>query len=290
LGGENIHTLFGVKKPKHTIYDFLNGVVPSLNDLVKKTDIDRLFLISGQKGALGAANIQYSHKLKLLSHLKELDCDHLILDIGAGTTYNQLDFFLAADQGILVTMPEPHAIQDAFYFVKSALFRKIALQFRKDPFLSEYFKSKLHYRVEQIKTFLEDIKDQSDATRGRIDKIIKDFKPKLILNQVMHASEVKDGRFFIKSLKDMLEIDADYLGYIQFDPSVRRATQNLRPLIIDQPKSKAATCIFSMLVFKLLNRQFLKGKLEEKALQKKIRGLDYEAKFKGYRSGAGIYE
>jgi len=50
LGGENIHTLFGVKKPKHTIYDFLNGVVPSLNDLVKKTDIDRLFLISGLQG------------------------------------------------------------------------------------------------------------------------------------------------------------------------------------------------------------------------------------------------
>ena len=289
LGGPNLHTLFGREEPSKTIFDFLEGKA-FLQDTVVKTDIERLSLISGKSGTLGAANIPHLSKKKLLSNLKNLDCDYLILDIGAGSSYNQLDFFIEADQGIIVTMPEPHAIQDAFHFLKTALLRKIYQEFKDSATISNYFKDQKYVDVEKIESFLKDIALQDPEVANLIKQEISRFCPRVILNQVMDNKELKDGHFFIQSLKEMLLVDADFLGYVWFDRDVRRATQNLKPFLINTPKSKAATCIFSMIVHKLLNHQYVTAKFKEMGLRKKVKGLDYETIYPGYRSSIGIYK
>ncbi len=289
LGGPNLHTLFGTQEPSKTIFDFLEGK-SSLQDTIVKTDIERLSLISGKSGALGAANIPHLSKKKLLSNLKNLDCDYLILDIGAGSSYNQLDFFMEADQGIIVTMPEPHAIQDAFHFIKTALLRKISQEFKDNVTVSHAFKDQKYPDVEKIDSFLKGIELQDPEVANLIKLEISQFCPRVILNQVMDHKELKDGHFFIQSLKEMLLLDADFLGYVWFDREVRRATQDLKPFLINAPKSKAATCIFSMIVHKLLNHQYLKAKLKEIGLRRKVKGIDYETIYPGYRSSIGIYK
>jgi flagellar biosynthesis protein FlhG len=40
----------------------------------------------------------------------------VILDLGGNTTYNILGFFLAADQGFVLTTCEPASYPDAFFF------------------------------------------------------------------------------------------------------------------------------------------------------------------------------
>jgi hypothetical protein len=52
--------------------------------------------------------------------------DDVLLDLSAGTGYNVLDFFLAAQQPILVVVPEPTAIDNAYQFLKAAFFRSLA--------------------------------------------------------------------------------------------------------------------------------------------------------------------
>lgn len=288
LGGANLSTIFGVPEPSKTLYDFLTGNAASLQSLIAKTNIDRLFLISGRSGALGGANILHVYKKKLISHLKDLDCDYVILDIGAGSSYNQLDFFIEADQGIVVTMPEPHAIQDGYHFVKTALLRKISHQFKDEPAVSTYFKDKKHVRMEKIDSLYQEIPDKDLIYK--IQGIVSQFTPRIILNQVMNRTEIKDGHFLIKTLKLMLQVNADYLGYVYFDAHVRRATQNLKPFLIEYPKSEAATCIFSIIVHKLLNQSGFRAKFEEMGLRKKVKGIEYETTYRGYRSGIGIYK
>ncbi len=289
LGGPNLHTLFGAQEPSKTIYDFMEERA-SLQDLVMKTDIERLFLISGKSGTLGSANIPPLSKKKLLSNLKTIDCDYLILDIGAGSAYNQLDFFIEADQGIIVTMPEPHAIQDAFHFLKTALLRKISHEFKDNVSIRQYFRTKKHVGIEKIDSFLKDIHSQDADVVGRLHQTLSEFCPRVILNQVMDSGEIKDGHFLIQSLKDILSIQADFLGYVWFDRDVRKSTQNLKPFLINYPKSKAATCIFSMIVHKLLNHKYFKAKLEEMGLRRKAKGIQYETTYPGYRSSIGIYK
>ena len=289
LGGPNVHTLFGISEPPKTICDFLMGT-SSLKDLVIKTEVEGLFFISGKSGALGLADISDESRRKLISDLKTLECDTIVLDIGAGSAYHQLDFFIEADQGIVVTTPEPHAIQDAFHFLKTALLRKISQDLKDHPVIHQYFKENKHLRMDKLESLLQEIRRENADVANVIRVMVAQWCPRVILNQVMERKELKDGYFFIQSLKEMLHVHADYLGYVWFDRQVRRATQNLKPFLIDHPKSQAATCIFSMIVHKLLNHKYLNAKFKEMGLKKKVKGIEYETTYPGYRSGIGIYK
>ena len=53
--------------------------------------------------------------------------DQFVVDVfqaGAGTSFNILDFFLFSDHGMLVVLPEPTAIENAYRFIKSAFYRR----------------------------------------------------------------------------------------------------------------------------------------------------------------------
>ena len=67
----------------------------------------------------------HAQKMRLLRHVQQLDVDYAILDLGAGTHSNVLDFFLVSDHGVLVLVPEPTAVENAYRFVKAAFWRRM---------------------------------------------------------------------------------------------------------------------------------------------------------------------
>ena len=123
LGGANQHTLFGVQVPRITLQQFMEGEVKKLEDVALTTRYQGLKLISGRCDALGDANPQHSRKMKLVRHLKKAPADLVIIDLGAGTSFNVMDLFLAAGLQLVVTAPEPTAIQNAYGFIKCAYAR-----------------------------------------------------------------------------------------------------------------------------------------------------------------------
>ena len=64
---------------------------------------------------------------KLLNKLRSLTSRIIssILDLGAGTTYNTLDFSSPPMWAFLVVLPEPTSIENAYRFIKSAFYRKL---------------------------------------------------------------------------------------------------------------------------------------------------------------------
>jgi len=116
LGGANIHTILGVKKIKHNLGDFLiNKKFRNISDVVVETPVKNLGLVSGANGILELANPSFAQKMKVISGLRKVDADIVLLDLGAGTTFNTLDFFNLADSKILVACPEPTSIQNVNY-------------------------------------------------------------------------------------------------------------------------------------------------------------------------------
>ncbi len=125
LGGANLHTCLGIEMPRRTLSDFIERKTDRIEDVVTPTGIPNLGLISGALDDLDAANPRYAQKMRLLRHVQGMDVDFAILDLGAGTHLNVLDFFLVSDHGVLVLVPEPTAVENAYRFVKAAFWRRV---------------------------------------------------------------------------------------------------------------------------------------------------------------------
>ena len=122
LGGANLHTVLGVSDPDRSLSDFLRRKVESLSDTMVPTPYPNLNFISGSKALLEIANPKFSQKEKLIRHIMSLDVDYVLLDLGAGSAFNTLDFFLSADEGVLVVLPEPTSVENAYHFIKAAFY------------------------------------------------------------------------------------------------------------------------------------------------------------------------
>jgi len=278
LAGANLHTCMGILEPEYTFYHFYTLQRDSLSDILLDTPVENLKLISGACGTLGLANPRYSQKQRFISELRKINADFIILDLGAGASYNVIDFFLAADQGIAVTTPEPMAIQETFNFIKIALLRKLMREFRSNSDVLAIFESHTLNNPGRMNASLGDlvkeVKAVDEEASVRMEKILDEFRPQLILNMVHSSDEVKEGVTLRTAVEELLDIDMDYLGYIEYDDSVRKAIKELRPFVVDNPKSKASRSLAQLVSVGMLGQSGWKGFRQRR---KTMQNIKYEA-------------
>ena len=92
--------------------------------------------------------MDYFSKKKILKEINQLDADYVILDLGAGSAYNTLDFFLVTYKSILVTTPEITSILNAYSFLKSSAFRFFTQQFSARSEERKFIQEFTHTRLE----------------------------------------------------------------------------------------------------------------------------------------------
>ena len=254
LGGANLHTCLGIPIPEKTLSDYISKKVRSLDEILTKTPIENLSIISGAQDDLGIANLKQMHKAKILSRIGELDADYVILDLGAGTTYNTLDFFISADQGILVALPEPTSIENTYRFIKSIYHRKLKMVEELldiGPLIDQAMNAKLNQNntPSDLVTKVIEINPQMG---GKLKHEIAKLHPKLIINQVRTQSDIDIG-FSMKIIcRKYFGLDLDYVGYLDYDATVWQSVKKRRPLLMEFPNS-ALVGNFDRIVHRLLN-------------------------------------
>jgi flagellar biosynthesis protein FlhG len=240
LGGANLHTTLGVDMPKRTLSDFIERKVDRIDDVITPTGIENLGLVSGALDHLDAANPRHAQKMRLLRHVQQLDVDYAILDLGAGTHSNVLDFFLVSDHGVLVLVPEPTAVENAYRFVKAAFWRRmrnVAQVFGYDALLKTVmatgtFKSP----VELVATVA-----QRDPEAGRnLARQLASFRPRLVVNQARTPQDADIGQAVVAAWRKYFGLEMDYLGFIHYDEEMWRAVRARRPLLVERPDVPAA--------------------------------------------------
>lgn len=79
-------------------------------------------VLPGGSGIGDLANLNEWQFGRLLAQFAELEsmADYILIDTGAGVSRNVTNFFLAADEILIVTAPEPPAIVDAYAILKVA--------------------------------------------------------------------------------------------------------------------------------------------------------------------------
>jgi len=249
LGGANLHTCLGTSIPEKTLSDFLNSKVSSLADLVTPTPIQNLSIISGAQDDLGIANLKNVHKNKLLAEFSKLDADFIILDLGAGTAYNTLDFFLSSHQGILTVLPEPTSIENTYRFIKSAYYRRLKMiedLLNIQPLIHQAMNAKIQSQGGSPADLIRKVIEINPEMGQKLKTEIQNFRPKLVMNQVRNQTDIDIG-FSIKTIcKRYFGIELDYIGYLDYDPSVWQSVKKRKPLMVEFPNSKLVVNIDRM--------------------------------------------
>ena len=132
LGASNLHTFLALGKPQLSLKQYLHKEVHDINDVVVQTKQPNLSIISSSGCSLEIANLYYAQKVKLIRAIKKLSYDYLFIDLGSGTHYNTLDFYLISNEGIIITTPEPISVENMFRFLKSIYLRKIKTVLREN--------------------------------------------------------------------------------------------------------------------------------------------------------------
>jgi len=232
LGGANLHTLLGMANPGVTLSDFITRRVPALTEVMVPTPVDNLWLISGAKAVLEMANPKHAQKLKLLRHIRHLDVDHVLLDLSAGSSFNILDFFIHANHGILVVVPEPTSIENAYHFLKAAFYRRLKRAQPRDR-VRQVINLVMNDRERRSIRSPRDLITQAmieDPLVGQALQAEADgFTPSVLVNRVQLPEHRHLGDEISTACRDYFGSTVRCLGHLDSDTLVPRSVQQRRP-------------------------------------------------------------
>jgi flagellar biosynthesis protein FlhG len=250
LGAANLHTLLGLVHPSATLDDFFTGRVARLDEICLPTDIDGLRVISGAAAILRAANPRRRERERLLMAFFELDADVLLLDLGAGTHSNTLDLFNLAGEGLIVTGTEPTAIQNAYAFIKAALFQGLTQVFHGEPearaLVERAVLARGPERIESVERLLSALDERSPAWAERAAAHVASMQIRLVVNQ----AAPRDARRVLGAIgvvcQRYLGLHVPLLGALPPDATVGRAVHRMTPVMLEDPESPFAQAVHSL--------------------------------------------
>ena len=223
--------------PPSTLTDFFTNRVSNLEDLAHPlANLTNLRLIPGTGETLITANLQHAKKKRLIRHLQKLDADIILVDVGAGTSYHTLDFFLLADHFLAVATPDPTSVLDLYRFIKLAAIRKVLTSFlARDP-IAEALLSRDFHSITEV---LEAVGRTSESGVAVAEQALHGFKPALILNRTTPKSRI-NTLHLQNLLKQYVGADLSVLGRIPEDPHVQQSILKYLPVVDLSPQSPAA--------------------------------------------------
>ena len=237
VGGADLHIMFGLLHPPATLSDFLMRRVQSLDAVAYPISTQAgLRLIPGTGETLATANMPYAKKKRLIRHLSQMEADVLIVDVGAGTGYHALDFFLLADLHIVVATPDPTSVLDLYRFIKLASIRRVLSHFLSSNPLNATLADGDYASLEEM--FLASGK-ADEAAQTIASEVLESFRPLLVLNRTSSRSKVNTLQLQ-KLLRQYVGGELALLGEIPDDRAVEQSVRTYLPVVESAPESTAA--------------------------------------------------
>jgi len=241
FGGANLHTLLGLKNNHAGLGNFIYKQTSDFKDLLQDTQVENLKFIAGDCLYPGTANVDTLTKQKIIRKISEIDADYAILDLGAGTTYNTLDFYLLTYNSIIVTTPELTSVLNAYSFLKAASFRYFMRQFKnrskERKFIDEYLKaSESGTEASFLDLITKTAQKFGDAIKNPINELQK-YRPQIILNQGVLTDDLEMAKRLRSLVHKKLGISVDFVGFIPKDDRISYAVASRTPMTISHPTS-----------------------------------------------------
>lgn len=243
LGAANLHTCLGIQSPSQGIIDFVSGRIDSLDEVGVETGIQGLTLFGGGQESWQQVRPHADQKAKLIAGLQELDSDYVILDLGAGTHFNTLDFFVFSHVGLMVVVPEPTSIENAYVFLKSVLFRKMQslVRMTKTESITNELMEQLadpQVTVPPINVVRQFVEQHSELQP--ILELVEATDIGFIMNQVRTKADVEVGHSMAHISKGYFGFSAELIGSACHDDTVWKAVRSRQAVTTNYPDSLVA--------------------------------------------------
>ncbi|OHD82365.1 MAG: ATP-binding protein [Spirochaetes bacterium RIFOXYC1_FULL_54_7] len=242
LGGSNLHLILGFTVPKHGLGTYLSGAKIDFPEIIYPTEYPNLRFIPGDAEIPGLANIPARQKVQLAKHLLAIpDADYLVLDLGAGTGTNILDFFLLSGRGLVVTAPTLTATLNGYLFLKNAVFRLMWDSFkpksRARVILESLRKDGASLQRVYVPEILGRVAEADPDSRAEFDRRMARFSPRLIMNMLEDPKDAEKAQKIRRSCREYLGMDLEHLGVLYRDGLQDVAQGSRIPIIRYKPQA-----------------------------------------------------
>lgn len=256
LGGANLHTMVGLPRPKTTLSAFFHEAAP-LSDLITPTGIPNLDLISGAHALVDMANPKHAQKLRLIRQLMTIDADVIVLDLGAGSSFNVIDLFNTAHTPIAVVVPTPTSIENTYHFLNAALHRRFSHAVAEAKVTGLAHRALAEKRTHDIRSprdLVRYISQESPEAGGIISRMMTELRPRLIVNQMRRHEDIYLCHQIAEACRDFFGVVMDPLGGIRSDDRVIASVLARKPLLSTEPNCQLSSVIEGM-ALRLINSE-----------------------------------
>lgn len=243
LGASNLHTLLGINNPGNGINSFLDKTAKKLDSVAVPTIIPNLFFISSLHCSMEVANLPHAHKLKIINAIKKLPFDYILLDLGTGTDFNTLDFFLTSKQGIFICTPEPTSIENSFRFIKTVYLRKLKQIIKQHAFQSimKNAGAGSNTAAMQSPDIIEIILKHDPDREELLKNKLNGFHFKFILNQFRKNLDATLGNQLETVFNRHFYSNFQFLGNIGYDVRIHDSVLSKKLYIHKYPYTPSST-------------------------------------------------
>ncbi|MDD5307704.1 MAG: P-loop NTPase [Deltaproteobacteria bacterium] len=231
LGAANLHTLLGIARPAALLEHFVSRKVERLDQVLVPTQQPGLSVVCGGMAVLGSANPNHAQKQKLIRHIHNLPADAIVVDVGAGSSFNVLDLYNSAAIKLVVLTPEITSVHNAYGFLKAALLRRIAGAVA--PGAREQLETgDAGKGAELIKDMIGRL-ERFDLEQGRIaSRVLSEYRIRLVGNMLGAPKEAHVIEAVSRLVTDHLHVDAPIAGLLWRGDKMLRSVNERRPFML----------------------------------------------------------
>lgn len=241
LGGSNLYSYLGLENRYAGIGDYLISKKGKLIDYLVQTNIPNLQYLAADHRITFLANIAYAQKVKLVNEIKNIPADYIVIDLGAGTTFNTLDYFDFSNNGLVITTFEKPAILNTLSFIKNFIHRVALKEIRQNHMINaDINKASKNLTGDDYLTINDiiDIVGKVDATMAaKIVTLTRSYQPRILFNRGEHPDQLEVINHMQTSIKKYLSVDLCFFGFLYEEDPAKLSSNHGYILLKRYPES-----------------------------------------------------
>ena len=245
-GGANLHSCLGLSptvvasRPLRAAKaEDEDHVIPP--NALARTPFPGLRLLSAGLDAPGLSAARTPSPARLITGLRKLDADYVVMDLGSGFGRETLDAYLAADTSVFVTVPEPTAIENTYQFLRAAFARALI-----NGIENQEERVGISRRIRAMGgapaplDLHELFAREGHPLAPKVLELMRTMRPQIVINQTRLRADLELGFSMQSAVRRRLGITLDYLGHIDNDDTVWACARSRRPLLVESPGTKSS--------------------------------------------------